>query len=329
MNHQLILKKNGKRIDLSPLISNLTWTSNIDTLGMELSFNFAINDTRYFEQYNDLLETGDQVVLLNGSKVLNYFIVVKEMSNGRYAKSYICFDRAWYLNKNETVIQFKKATATDAIQKLLDRFNIKHNIASMNTLITKIYKDITLIDIINDILYQVYFETKNVYRLEMDKDIVTIRKQSDLLINPMVRLSSNTNEFPTSETIAGLATEKSIENMKNKVIVVSDTENSTNIFAEKSDQINIDRYGLMTEVVTVNDKNAAQARNIANTVLYQLSKTGNIVTCEMLGHDDIRSGRLIDLNEPISGVVGRYLIRGVTHTINNGIHTSVLEMERG
>jgi prophage tail gpP-like protein len=326
MAHQLILMKNGKRHNITQLVGNLTWSSNIDALGMELSFDYAYNDNRYFVNY-DLVDVGDQIVLMNDKKVLHYFIVVKSSVSGRFGKSFTCFDRAWYLNKNETVFQFKKATASQAIEKLLDKFGVKHRIAKMTTSITKIYKDMTVSDIILDILDQVRQETGIKHRMEMDKDVLTITKQTDLVIKPTTRLSVNTNAFPITATISNPSREKSIEDMKNKVIVVADGDESTKIYAEKADNTNIAKYGLLTEVVTVDEKNAAQARNIASNTLLELNRVGETISCEMLGHDDVRAGRILEMNEPITGIVGQYLIKSATHTINNGIHKVSVELE--
>ena len=326
MAHKLILMKNGKRNDISQLIGNITRTSNIDTLGEELSFDCVYNDSRFFSNL-DVIDIGDQVVLTNDDKIINYFVVVTSSVNGRTNKTFTCFDRAWYLNKNETIIQFKKASASQAIEKLLDKFSVKHRIDKMTPLITKIYKDMVVSDIIRDILDQVQQETGKKYRLEMDKDVVVVANQANLLIKPTDRLSSNTNSFPIASTVNNPSRELSIQDMKNKVIVAADGDDNTKIYAEKSDTNSISKYGLLTEVVTVDSKNAAQARNIAANTLKDLNKISETISCDMLGNDDVRAGRLIDINEPITGIVGRYLIKSATHTINNGIHRVSVELE--
>lgn len=326
MAHQLVLSKNGKRQNITPLVGNLAWSSNIDALGMELSFDYAYNDSRYFSN-TDIVENGDQIILTNGDKVINYFIVVTSSVNSRFSKSFICFDRAWYLNKNETVIQFKKATATDAVQKLLDRFNVKHRIAKMSPMITKIYKDMVVSDVIIDILEQVQQETGDKYRFEMDKDVVVVSKQMDLIINPTTRLSANTPAFAITSVISNPSKEQSIENMKNKVIVVADGDESTKMYAERVDSNSIAKFGLLTEVVTVDDKNAAQARNIAANTLAEMKRISETVSCEMLGHDDVRAGRILELNEPITGIIGKYIIQSASHTVANGIHRVSVELE--
>ncbi|MBX4149503.1 XkdQ/YqbQ family protein [Paenibacillus lautus] len=324
--HQILLMKNGKKQNVTQLIGSLAWSSNIDALGEELSFNYAYNDSQFFKKW-DLIEVGDQIALFNEGKFLNYYVVITDSMNGRFGKSFTCFDRSWYLNKNETVIQFKKAAASQAIAKLLDKFGVKHQIASMPTLITKIYKEELVSDIMADILEQVYQETKQRYRVEMNKGILTIQKMSDLVINPISRLSDNTYAFPVTDTISNPSRERSIEEMKNKVIVVSEDEKSTKVFAEASDPKSISKYGQLTDVVTVEKKNASQARNIAANTLSEMNKMGETISCEMIGHDEIRAGRILNMNEPVTGIVGKYLIKSASHTVNNGIHKVSVELE--
>lgn len=324
MGHELILLKTGKKSNITQLSSNLAWSSNVDSLGEELSFDYAYNDVIHISKYN-IVELGDSVILFNEGKAIHRYIIVKESINGRVSKSFTCFDYAYYLNKNKTVIQFK-VSASDAIRKLCDKFSVKHNIANMPTMIKQIYK-VEVSNIINDIMEQVKKETGKKYRMEIVDDVLTIRKQSDLLINPKVRLSSITSLFPVTSAISNPSRSISVEEMKNKVIVSTSDDKLTTIYAESSDAVNIKKYGLLTEVITVDAKNAAQARNLAKNTLNDLNKAVEDVSLDLIGHDDIKAGRLIDINEPITGIVGRYLIKSASHSETNGIHKVSVQLE--
>lgn len=324
MGHQLILIKNGNKSNITQMIGNLAWSGNVDTLGEELSFDYAYNDVVHISKY-DIVELGDTVILFNEGKAIHRYIIIHEVINGRVSKSFTCFDYAYYLNKNKTVIQFK-VSASDAIRKLCDKFSIKHNIANMPTMIKQIYK-VEVSSIINDIMDQVKKETGSKYRMEMVDDVLTIRKQTDLLINPTVRLSSVTPLFPVTAAISNPIRSISMEDMKNKVIVATSDDTSTKIYAESSDTNSIKKYGLLTEVITVDAKNESQARNLAKNTLTDLNKFLEDNSLDLIGHDDIKSGRLIDINEPISGIVGRYLIKSASHSESNGIHRVSVQLE--
>lgn len=325
MAHELILIKGKKKQNITQLVGDLSWSSDIDALGVELSFSYAFNDSRYFKNY-DIVDIGDHVALFNQGKLLSKFIVVDESQSGRFGKSYTAFDYSWYLNKNQTVIQFKKISASQAIQKLLDKQGIKHNITQINTLITHIYKGETVSDIINDILEQATQETGNKYRIEMDKDVLTIKKTSDLVIDPKVRLSSNTPELKVTQAIGIPDRSRSIQEMKNNILVVNSNEDSTKILASAKGAGNVQKFGQLTEVVEVDEKNEAQARNIAKTKLAELNRIEETISLPLLGHDDIRAGRILNINEPVTGIKGRFLIKSAAHTESNGIHLVTVEL---
>lgn len=320
-----MLLRDKKQINITGICANIAWSSNIDALGMELSFDFVDTETSHLPNFN--LAVGDQIILMNDHKVLQYFILVTSTLSGRHTRSAVCYDRAWYLNKNETIIQFKKATATQAIQKLLDKFGVKHQIAKMSTIITKIYKDEVISDIILDILDQVKQKSSSTYRMEMKKDTLIIYKQTDMVINPMIRLSDNTKEFPVTKTISNPTNEQSIVDMKNSVIVVADGDDKTKIHAERKDATNIAKYGLLTEVVTVNEKEQAKARTIALNTLTELNRVNQTFACDLLGHDDLRAGRILELDDKDAGLVGKFIITAANHTLQKSIHRTSVELK--
>ena len=320
MAHELYVIKGGKTKNITQAVGNLAWSSNIDALGVELSFDYAYNDTQYFVGL-DILELGDHILLYNDGKELHRFVIVSQEVSGRFGKHFNCFDYAWYLNKNETVIQFNKISASAAIKKLLDKVGIKHKVIDIPTQISKIYKEKQPIsEIIKDILEMATQERGTKYRMEMQIDTLVIEKQSNLLIDPKVKLSSNTAPFPVASAISNPSRKISIEDMKNKVIAVSSEEKAVKILAESSDPNSIAKFGQLTEVLIVDQKNQAQARNIAKNRLNEANRINEDISLELLGHDEIRAGRLMKFNEPVTGIVGTYLVKSANHTANNGIH---------
>lgn len=326
MSHELFLLKDGKKQNITQLVGNLAWSSNIDSLGTELSFDYAYNDTLHFKKY-DMIEAGDHIALMNGNRYLGRFVVVEEAVSGRFGKPYTCFDYAWYLNKNETVIQFNKISASQAIKKLLDKFGVKHRIPTINTLITKIYKGQTVSDIIRDILDQVEKEINKKYRLEMDKDTVVVLDAKSIIINPTFKQSSNLSPVPIVAAMQSPNVTRSIEDLKNNVIVVKGGDDNVKVLATSKDQASINKFGLLSRVVEVDEKNEAQARNIARNTLSEANKIGETISVPLIGHDDIKAGRTLVIKEEITGLNGKYLIKTASHTENKGIHLVTVELE--
>lgn len=308
MAHQLYV--NSKNI--TQLVGGLGWEDSIDTLGMKLDFSLAYSDVEGFPQ--NVVSIGDIVSLWNGNKEIFRGIVVTQAASGRSARTYTCFDFAFYLNKSKTVLQFNGYTASAAIETTLNLFGIAHNITPIITKINTIYKDKTVSEIIKDILTQATNHLTIKYRMEMRGSTLVVENRDDLIVQARVDLISNPSRT------------QSIEEMKNSILIVADGEDSSKIVATAKDDNSINKYGLLRDVRTVNEEEMANAQNMANNALAELNRIKEDSSIELLGNDDVRSGRILVINEPITGIIGRRLITTCRHTVNNGIHKMSLSL---
>lgn len=312
--HELYV--NGKKI--TPIIGSLTWSSNEDALGVQLSFSVA---------YANIVDVGNLVLLKNGDKEIFRGIITAEEINGEYSRSYIAFDFAFYLNKSKGIYQFNNVKASNAINRLLNDFNVPiGKITSINTIINYIYYDKVISDIIRDILQQATNETGIKYRLEMREGKLFIEKQSDLVINATFKLASNLAAKNITNAISNPTRRRSIEEMKNSIIVISNNNEVVRTEAIAKDEQSISNYGLLQEVQTVEEKDIAQSKNIANTLLKEFNRIFEENSIETIGNDDIRAGRILNINEPKTGMNGNYRIKSCTHTVSNGIHRMNLDL---
>ncbi|MEH6940773.1 XkdQ/YqbQ family protein [Bacillus sp. JJ722] len=298
--------------DISGLVGNVSWHSNVDTLGMQLDFNLAYSDMK--EIPKNVVSIGDLIILKNNNTELFRGIVVSEKSAGRSPRSYVCFDFAFYLNKSKIIKQFNKHTASNAIQEVLREFNIPNKVVSIPTKISTIYKDKVVSDIIKDILSQATKELGIKYRMEMRGGTLVIEKQKDLYVKARVDLIGNPSRS------------QSIEEMKNSIVIVSGDEKVTKVVAKAKDNKNIKKYGLLQDVQSVDQKDIAKAQNIANQTLKELNVIKEDNSIELLGDDNVRAGRLLKVNEPITGIVGTYLITDCKQSLNNGIRKMSLTL---
>ena len=291
---------NNNWVNILPNSNNLSWSSDKDTLGVELNF----------ESIYDMLE-GTIVVLKNDNNGV-FTGIITNKTKGKFVNTYKAMDFAFYLNKSETIIQFNNVSASTAIRQLLSKFeDIESDIVDISTNINKIYKDQTLSSIIDDILEQAQNELGIKFIKEMQGYTLVIRKLEDMIITPKLLI-----EKDPSLSI-------SIENLKNSVLVVSNEEENNNILISVKDDNSIARFGLLQEVISVDDKNEAQARNIANNYLAENNKVTrdfsfNAIALE--GGDDIRDNRMLNINFPSMAMVGLYRIKSVSHNLKNNRH---------
>lgn len=312
--------RSGKAEYITDFAGNITWGDDADSLGME--FSFSRPHSYFDEQFKDYFEVGDTVVLSDGDEILRGIIVKAPIGGCTYTG----YDYAWYLNKSETVIQFKKISATKAIERLCGRYEVPIGfIAIMNTLISKVYKDKSPADIIRDILDQVKAETGKKYRMEMRKGKFYIAESGAIKLKPTY--IDETGKEVSCTKSASITGTRTIEEMKNKVIVAGSSEDYAQIKATAKSSDSIKKYGLLTEVETADKLTEAKARNIAKNRLRELNKVSVMFTATMIGNSQVRSGRMLYFDRPEIGVKGWFMVRACSHQVSGGVHTMICEME--
>lgn len=324
-----LVKNNGNNKDITGVSGNLSWKDNVDTLGMELNFDAARNiDDKYMKGY-DIIEIGDKVILNNNDKEIFRGIIV-DLGTERYRKSITAFDYAFYLNKSKTIMQFNKVPGNEVITKLCNEFNVPiGNITSIPTLITKIYKEETISDIIKDVLNHATNETGIKYRLESREGKIFVEKYTDLIIKPKFKPAKNIGKIDVLKAIGGISKSESIADMKNSILITSSNEKSSRIIAKSKDDDNISKFGLLQEVESVDDKEMADAQNIANNKLKELNRIGEDISIgPLLGDDDVRSGRILEIDNDMFNLKGQYLVKDCTHQYHNRIHTMDITVEK-
>ena len=316
--HELFSIANNTETNISPLVGSIGWRSNIDELGDQLDFDIAFNDDRYFPL--NPVDVGNLIILRNTDEIFRG-VVVTENRSGRGAIGYTTFDYGFYLNKSKEIYQFNGVRADQAILKILGDFNIPVGLVmDIKTVVTKIYPSGTVSDIIKDILKMAEDETGIKYRMEFRQGKFYIEKQQDIIIKLKFQLASNLAPDDVTSAISNPSRKRSIEDMRNSIKLVSNDA----VVAAVRDESLIKQYGLLQEVSSVDEKDLAQAGNIANTMLKDLGRVFEETSLDMPGDDTARAGRLIEIQEPVTGMSGLYLIKNVAHTVKKGIHAMSL-----
>lgn len=322
MDYKVKVIQSGKSQNITAKVGNLTWSDSADALGAEFSFSFP--SSYWDKNFKKKLSCGDHIVILAGSREIMRGIITQTPINGDEYKGY---DYAFYLNKSECVIQYKKVAADKAIKQLCSRYEVPvGSISSMPTTIKKVYKDKTIYDVIKDILKEVKSETGQGHRLEMRNGKLYIVKSGSIKITP--KYTDERGKKISCTKSASITGTRSIEELKNKVIVAGTGEDSTEIKSTAKSSKSIKKYGLLTAVETGDKLTSAKARNKAKNLLKGLNKVAVSFTAEMIGNNTVRSGRLLYFNRPEAGIKGWYKIKSVTHTVNAGKYLMSCEMER-
>lgn len=325
MEYNIFIVKGLEIYDISEFVSNITWSDSIDTLGMQLDFNVVVSNDRYFPKFS--VEVGDIVILRNEFEIFRGIIVTKNF-NGISEVGITAFDFCFYLNKSKIIKQFNSINASLAISQLCSEVNIKvGSIDSMRSLIKHIYYNKTIAEIIEDILEQETQETGKKYIKEMQGDSFYIFERTAKPITATFKPAINIEPFDVTLAIGNLSKTLSIEEMKNSIMIISGDEKSVRVLAIAKDEAGIQKYGLLQEVESIDDKDKNKVQNIADNKLKELNKIKESLNITLLGDNRARAGRVLSLIEENTNINGKYLIKSCNHSISGGNHTMTLELE--
>lgn len=315
----MTLTANGK--DITQLVGSISLDSNVDTLGDQLNFGIAHATPYLVSEVN----VGDLIQLFDGAEVFRGIVVTK--TNNETAQEFNCFDFAFYLNKSKVIKQFRGIRADDAIRQLLAQFNVPIGyIAPLPIVVNKICYDKEVSAVIKEILEEVASATGTKYIMEMNAGKLEIHADTERLVRAAVKQADNLTTVDCMLTISEPTKTASIEDMKNSVKVYVGNEDGVKTYAEAQNGALVSRYGLLQETQSLEEKDVAQARNIAQNLLKELGRVAQSASITVLGSFDLRAGRVVEVDEPRTNIVGRFKILSASHSIGT-VHTTSLELE--
>ena len=318
---------NGVWVDVTGVSGNYTRSDNVDSLGM--SFNFSLLNNPLDKKFNRFeIPIGSKVVLSNNGVNIFSGIITSYDRSSFYNYSYKAYDYGFYLNKSEAMIQFNNISVSDAITRLCKENDIPvGSVTSITTNVSKIYNGDKISDIIKDLLKLGSDELGTKYRLEVRDNKLYIDKYEDLVVTAYYKPARNVGGFNPASYPGSFNSVYSIEEMATRVLIVSSSEKNSTIRATAEDSGNIAKYGLLTKVEKLDDKNKSQAMNIAKTKLKELNKVKRSFKITLYGDDKVRSGRMLVFNQPDINLVGAFLVINCTHKYNGRSHTMDLDLE--
>lgn len=292
-------------IDIINSSNNISWSSDSDTLGTQLTFESIKN-----------LSEGAVVSLYNNSKEIFRGVIIKKTTN-KNTWNYTVQDYSFYL-KNKVIKQFNNINAKTAITSFLSEAYIQSNIVDIPTIINETYKNRTLAEIIDDILEKAAKDQGVEYFKEIEGNILYVRKLQDIKINPKVYIARD------------FTVDSSIENLKNKIQVIKSdgSEENAKILATAEAKEKQGWYGILSEIQEEDEENIAKVQNMANNLLKKsnvIERSTNVDLIAFDGADDIKANRMIYLNA--GSLCNYYKIKSATHTLEKNLHKVSISIE--
>ncbi len=304
-------------IDITSAVGNLSWQNSIAELATIMSFDVAKTDVQHTSIY---LPREGSIIQMHTNEEIFRGIVLTVDDGDKTKNTYTAADFGWYLNKSKETYQFNNMPASKAIRKVCADFNIDiDSIPPLETKITKIYFDKTISEILQDILEQ----CGGGYNLDMTPKGLRIYKIGSIYAYPEFRLSPNTQLLYSSNLRGNVSHSVSIEDMKNSIKVITETDGNYSVKKVVQDTGLIDKFGLLQEVVKI-DPEKENADTVAQHKLSELSKIQESYSLEIIEAVDsyTRAGYMIS----VGGI--DYIIESSNHSVKHGSHYVKLDLRR-
>lgn len=269
----------------------------------------AKSDTHYVNTY--IPQLGDIVNLCTNIEIFRGIVIAVD-DGDLYRNKYTVCDFGWYLNKSKETYQFNNMNAKKVVIRLCSDFNIPiDSVPELNASITQIYIDKCISDILSDILEK----CGGGYNFDMTPNGIRIYKYGAIYACPEFRITPNTHLIYSPKLKGNVSHTLSIEDMKNSVKVISESDKVYTVKAVEKDTNSIYKYGVLQEVIKIDGKDG-DAKSCAKNKLSEMNKVKESFSIEIIEavNSYTRAGALITVDDV------NYLIESADHSIKNGVH---------
>lgn len=327
--HKIILNKDNQSADITDLVNGLSWNENLDTVGVSLSFSVPDTQEKYIPRL--LITAGDIIQICNDEGELIRAIVVNVSRNFPKRTVKAC-DFGFYLNKNDTVIQFKDKSVSDCLKVLFSKVGITvGSICDMPANVKGVYiKNVN--EIIKELIKIQEDNDGKKYYYELRAEKIYVFQLPTEPINYIFKPAVNVGAFDVTDKDShgrGKYTH-SIEDMKNSIIAEVNSKTNGEM-PEKQfiarDEENIRKYGLLAENYSINSDEVDNIQELANNRLKEKNTLKRELSMDFIGHDSARPGRVMHIVDDYLGINENYRIKSVSHKIEGNIHTMSCSLE--
>lgn len=326
-NYEMFLIQQGTTKPLPLVYGAVNWSDNRESLGMKLTTSLPRNFRDRFLRNYDVVEIGDTIIFKNKEHTI-FTGMIEEITTDGNRKSVVCYDSGFLLNKTNIIKQFSKIKGHDAIKDLCKDNGIPvGKIANMGVLVTEIYKNTAISDIIKDIIKKEEDRTGDIMTMEITNNKLYIDFVKNMRVEMVYKPSANVSLFDPRKTIGEINRSDSIVDMKNEVIVVYEKDKKSKTVATARDNDSIKKHGKRTHIETISEDDIKNAKTIANNKLRELNGIKTNLTVNLLGDDKIRAGRLVNLQNTNYGIKGDYIIENCEQKYENNNRFMVLDLE--
>lgn len=307
---KLLLKNSGGTVDISQLVSTITWSGDYQQCSRSLNFQLLSSST---DKNIPVVkcELGNAITLIQDNTTLfEGFVFSRQKSTEESSIDISCYDRGFYLKKNKTSYKFINSTPESVTKRVAadNGFEVGE-IAATGFKLSRNFLGVSLYEIIQTAYTMASATNKKKYLAVFRgaKLCVIEKKVTDTTL--VIEGGSNLMDASTSE---------SIENMINKVVIYNSNDKIVRTLKNSSA---IQLYGVMQDYLQ-------QQEGVDSTTEAQKLLDDNgmeqKITIDNLGNIANVTGGTVVVREPYTGLYGLFYIDSDTHTWKNGIYLNKL-----
>lgn len=302
-------KANGEKLDVTNLLTTITWSGDYKSCARKLEFSLISSASDINIPKIDIPLMSIISFYEDDNELFRGFVYEREKSSDN-SMSFLCYDYCAKLNDIKVSYNIKNETASSIYNKFLTEYKLnKGDIVQTNTKIKKVFLGTTAYDMImtayteeakaNGKKYMVY--SKGDKFCASEKGIVKLKLA-----------------FEEGKNILSSNFKESVSNMVNKVLIVDD--NGNKVSEVKNDEW-LKTYGLFQEVYKKQEDKDVNVE--AKTMLNGIEQT-----CSLSGFGDTTciTGYGVQVKDLHTGLIGLFYIDSDTHTWEGGKYSIDLEL---
>ena len=302
-------KTNGEKLDITNLLTTITWSGDYKSCARKLEFSLlnSVSDINIPKVDMPLMS----MILFyeDNNELFRGFVYEREKSSDN-TMSFLCYDYCAKLNDIKVSYNIKDETASSIYNKFLTEYKLnKGDVANATTKIKKVFLGTTAYDMIMTAYTEESKKTGKKYMVYSKGDKFCSSEKGNVKLNLAFEEGKNILSSNFKESVSG---------MVNKMLIVDD--NGNKVSEVKNDEW-LKTYGLFQEVYKKEDNKDANAE--AKALLNDIEQS-----CSLSGFGDTTciTGYGVQVKDTHTGLAGLFYIDSDTHTWEGGNYTIDLEL---
>ncbi|WP_445819698.1 C40 family peptidase [Clostridioides difficile] len=283
--------KNGNIYDITDIVEKVTWSGDYKSPSRTLEFSIVQSASDINFQQINIPIASTVCFYVNDKEIFRGMIINRSKDSSNNSISFVSKDMGFLLTQSEVSYNFKDKLVEDIAKQVFNDNKLAiGNIPKTNVKYTKMFIGVTGYDTIMSAYTEASKTTKKKYMIEANIDKFNVIEKGIITLNVMFEEGSNLINTSFSE---------SMENVKNKVLVVDQYGNK---ISEKVDDKIFKDVGVIMQKVIQQQENS--------TVDIESEFKGIEQTCNLKGYGDVSciTGRGVKVKDSYTGLVGLFYI---------------------